>query len=354
MIKLANLKLGFDTGFSLAVDSLNIREGEVFAIIGPNGAGKTTLLNAMALLKAPSSGTLEIMGRDALAPANKMFLRRAMSVVFSQPYLTNDSVYHNVALPLALRGQTDGAAVDGALELFKISHLKDRNAKTLSQGESHRAALARAFVTRPKLVLLDEPFASLDERVKDSIARDLRRVLKASNAAVVFVTQDQGGALTLCDRLAVLVNGKILQQGEPQDIFTRPVSAEVADFVGVETILPGKVVSKQDNLCAVEAGGKTLQVIAGCEPGDSVFVCIRPEDVSVSLGADAGGRRNNFKAKVVSAAPWGLEYKVELDCGFTLQAAVTKQLVDGLAVKAGGEVYASFKATAVHLIKRIL
>ena len=359
MIKLSNLRLGFDTGFNLAVDSLNIREGCVFAVIGPNGAGKTTLLNAMALLRCPSSGSLEIMGRDALAPANKMFLRRAMSVVFSQPYLTNDTVYDNVALPLKLRGQKDRAAVEEMLELFKISHLKSRNAKTLSQGESHRAALARAFVIRPRLVLLDEPFASLDERVKDSITRDLRKVVKASNAAVVLVTQDQNGALTLCDTLAVIVNGKILQQGAPQDVFSRPVSTEVADFVGVETILPGKVASKQDNLCAVEAGGKTLMVVSDCEAGDSVFVCVRPEDVSVSLSADAGGRRNNFKARVVSVAPWGLEYKVELDCGFILQAAVTKQLVDGLGLSAkqrggsaGGEVYASFKATALHLIRR--
>ncbi len=354
MIKLSNLRLGFDTGFSLAVDALNIREGEVFAIIGPNGAGKTTLLNAMALLREPASGTLEIMGRDALAPANKMFLRRAMAVVFSQPYLTSDTVHYNVALPLKLRGENDPAAVGEALELFKITHLKDRNAKTLSQGESHRAALARAFVTRPKMVLLDEPFASLDERVKDSIIRDLRKVIKATGAAVVLVTQDQGGALTLCDKLAVLVNGRILQQGEPQDIFSRPVSAEVADFVGVETILPGKVVSQQDNLCAVEAGGLTLQAVADCAPGDDVFVCIRPEAVSVSLGADAGGRRNNFKAKVVAVAPWGLEYKVELDCGFTLQAAVTKQLVDGLGLKPEARVYSSFKATALHLIKRAI
>ncbi len=353
MIKLSGLRLGFDAGFKLEVDSLNIREGEVFAIIGPNGAGKTTLLNAMALLRSPEAGTLEIMGRNALAPENKLFLRRAMSVVFSQPYLTNDTVYNNVALPLKLRGRKDVSAVEEVLELFKITHLKGRNARTLSQGESHRAALARAFVTRPKLVLLDEPFAALDERVKDAISRDLKRVLKASNAAVVLVTQDQGGALTLCDKLAVLVNGKILQQGEPQEIFSRPVSAEVAAFVGVETILPGKVISKQDNLCAVEAGGKELMVVSDCEAGDSVYVCVRPEEVSVSLGADAGGRRNNFKSKVVSVAPWGLEYKVELDCGFKLQAAVTKQLVEGLALKAGGGAYASFKATAVHLIKRI-
>jgi len=354
MIKLRGLRLAFDTGFSLAVDELAIGEGEVFAIIGPNGAGKTTLLNAMAMLNAPDAGTLEIMGKDALAPANRLLLRRAMSVVFSQPYLVNDTVFNNVALPLALRGRKDPAAVERALELFKIPHLKGRNARTLSQGESHRAALARAFVTQPRLLLLDEPFGSLDERVKDAITRDLRRVVKESGAAVVLVTQDQSGALTLCDKLAVIVNGRILQQGEPQGIFARPASKEVADFVGVETILTGKVTSRQDNLCAVEAGGRTLMAVSDCEAGDSVFFCLRPEDVSVSLSADAGGRRNNFKAKVVSVAPWGLEYKVELDCGFIMRAAVTKQLVDGLGLKPGGEVYASFKAVAAHLIKRIL
>ena len=342
MIKLKDLRLGFDTGFTLSVDALNIRGGEVFAIIGPNGAGKTTLLNAMAMLRRPENGSLTIMGRDALAPENRLFLRRAMSVVFSQPYLVNDTVFANVSLPLKLRGRVDRAAVDAALELFRITHLKDRNAKTLSQGESHRAALARAFVTQPRLLLLDEPFGSLDERVK------------ASGAAAVLVTQDQEGALTLCDTLAVLVNGRLLQQGEPQEIFSRPASKEVADFVGVETILPGRVVANQDNLCTVAAGGKTLMAVSGCAEGDSVFFCLRPEDMSVSLNADAGGRRNNFKSRVVSVAPWGLEYKVELDCGFTAQAAVTKQLVDGLGLKPGCEVYASFKATAAHLIKRAI
>lgn len=354
MIKLSGLRVAFDSGFRLEVEELAVREGEVLAVIGPNGAGKTTLLDSMAMLTAPQAGRLEIMGRDALAPAGRLHLRREMSVVFSQPYLTGDTVFNNVALPLALRGRKDGAAVERALELFKISHLKDRDAKMLSQGESHRTALARAFVTDPRLVLLDEPFGSLDERVKDAITRDLRGVLKASGAAVVLATQDQAGALTLCDTLAVMIGGRLLQRGEPQEVFSRPSSKEVADFVGVETMLPGKVVSNKDNLCAVEAGGAVLMAVSGCAPGDSVFFCLRPEDISVSLSADAGGRRNNFRAKVVSVEPWGLEYRVELDCGFPAQAAVTKQLVDGLALKPGAQVHASFKAVAAHLIKRNL
>lgn len=351
MIKLSNLRLSAGS-FNLSVDALELRAGEALAIIGPNGAGKTTLLNAIAMLKDPASGTLEIMGKDALAPANRRLLRQEMSVVFSQPYLISDTVYNNVALPLKLRGRRDGAAVNGALELFKIAHLKDRDARSLSQGESHRAALARAFVTKPKLLLLDEPFASLDERVKDSIARDLRKVLKALRASLVFVTQDQRGALTLCDTLAVLVNGKILQQGEPQDIFTRPVSAEVADFVGVETILNGEVTAKSDNLCAVRVGGSMLEVVSGCDKGDKVLLCVRPEAVSISKAAEANSMRNHFRGRITAVEPWRLEYKLSMDCGFNLIAAVTKRSLDDMELKPGDEVFASFKATAAHLIRR--
>jgi tungstate transport system ATP-binding protein len=352
MIKARGLILKVNPEFTLSVDSLDVGAGEVFAVIGPNGAGKTTLLNTLALLREAGSGSLELLGLNALAPENKLFLRRSMSVVFSQPYLTNNSVYENVALPLKLRGLKDGAAVEHALELFKISHLKARSARTLSQGESHRAALARAFVTAPKLVLLDEPFGSLDARVKETIARDLRRALKAAGAAVLLVTQDQGEALTLCDKLAVMAGGRIAQQGAPQDLFARPATKEVADFTGVETILPGKVSAKDDNLCSIQAGGLTLEVISDCGPGDEVFVCVRPEDVSVSKSREAGSMRNHFSAKITSVEPWRLEYKVGLDCGFPLMAAVTRQSVDSLGLKPGLDVFASFKATAAHLIKR--
>jgi tungstate transport system ATP-binding protein len=352
MIRARGLTLRVSPEFTLAVDSLAVAPGEVFAVIGPNGAGKTTLLNTLALLREAGSGSLELLGRNALAPENKLFLRRSMSVVFSQPYLINDSVYENVALPLVLRGLKDAAAVEHALELFKLTHLKDRSARTLSQGESHRASLARAFVTAPKLVLLDEPFGSLDARVKETIARDLKRALKAAGAAVLLVTQDQGEALTLCDKLAVMAGGRIAQQGAPQDLFARPATKEVADFVGVETILPGMVSAKDDNLCSIQTGGHTLEVISGCGAGDEVFICVRPEDVTVSKSREAGSMRNHFSAKITSVEPWGLEYKVGLDCGFPLIAAVTRQSVDSMGLKPGLEVFASFKATAAHLIKR--
>jgi tungstate transport system ATP-binding protein len=200
--------------------------------------------------------------------------------------------------------------------------------------------------------LLDEPFLSLDARVKESIMRDLRQTIKTAGAAVIFVTQDQSEALALCDSMAVMMNGRILQHGSPQDVFARPVSKETAGFVGVETILAGEVTGKEANLCSIKTGVKTLEVVSACEKGDSVFVCVRPEDVTVSKSAEAGSMRNHFKAKIVSVEPWRLEYKLSLDCGFNLIAAVTKQSVEGLGLKAGAEVFASFKATAAHLIKR--
>lgn len=352
IIKLRRLDFRAVPGFSLVIDGLDIREGEVFSIIGPNGAGKTTLLNILALLQEIQTGNLEIIGKDARDHANKMLLRRAMSYVFSQPYLVNDTVYNNVALPLKLRGVRDRGQAAEMLELFKITALKDRNANRLSQGERRRVSLARAFVTRPRLVLLDEPFSSLDARVKEAIMCDLRKTIRDAGTTAVLVTQDQGEALALADTMAVIKAGRVLQQADPQEIFARPASMDVADFVGVETILGGEIIEKRENLCSVGVGGKTLEVVSACDKGDRVFVCVRPEAVAVSKTAAADSMRNHFSGRITSVEPWRLEYKLVMDCGFNLIAAVTKQSLDGMGLKVNDEVFASFKATAAHLIKR--
>jgi len=352
MIKLRNLDLRLPSGFALAIDSLDIKEGEVFAIIGPNGAGKTTLLNVLALLRETNPGALEIGGANALAAANRTGLRRSMSYLFSRPYLVNDTVYNNVLLPLKFRGERDAGRVAEMLEIFRITHLRDRGTGQLSQGERHRVSLARAFVTRPKLVLLDEPFSSLDARVKETIISDLGRITRAAKTTVVLVTQDQEEALALADTLAVIKDGCLLQRGEPQELFSRPASKDVADFVGVETILRGEIAAKSDNLCSVRVGGSTLEVISGCEAGDKVLVCVRPEAVTVSKAAEANSMRNHFRGKIVSIEPWRLEYRLSIDCGFSLIVGVTKRSLDEMGLKPGDEVFASFKATAAHLIRR--
>ncbi len=352
MIKLRNLDFRLPSGFALNIDSLEIREGEVFAVIGPNGAGKTTLLNILALLQEAKPGALEIGGSDALAPSSRTRLRRSMAYLFSRPYLVNDTVYSNVELPLRFRGERDSGQVAEMLEVFKIGYLRDRNATQLSQGERHRVSMARAFVTRPRLVLLDEPFSSLDARAKEAIIGDLRRITRAAKTTVVLVTQDQEEALALADVLAVIKGGRLLQQGKPQEIFARPASKEVADFVGVETLLDGEVKAKSDNLCSVSVGPATLEVASECAVGDKVLLCVRPEAVSVSKAPEANSMRNHFRGKIVSMEPWRLEYRLSVDCGFNLIAAVTKRSLDEMGLKPGDEVFASFKATAAHLIRR--
>jgi len=352
MIKIESLKLSFPGRLDFLIDELSIEEGRISAIIGPNGAGKTTLLNIIALFQKPDHGSIRIWGEDILKIRDKLNFRRKISFVFSQPYLINRTVYDNVVLPLRLRGIRGTQAVDEMLDLFKIGRLKNNTASTLSQGEKHRVSLARAFVTRPRLVLLDEPFLSLDARFKESLIDDLRRIISLNKITAIFVTQDHFEALALSDTIAVMMNGKILQMSSPEDIFTRPASREAADFVGVETIIEGLISKKEDNLCFIKVREKVLEAVSAYSEGDDVFICIRPEDVTVSKHMDTNSARNHFKAVIINIEPWRLEYKVSLDCGFNLIASVTAQSVKSLDLRAGGEVIASFKATAVHLIRR--
>lgn len=352
MIKIKNLRLEYSERFSLCIDGLTIEKGEIFTIIGPNGAGKTTLLNIIAMFEKPKCGDIEVFGNNILNGIDKLAVRRQMSFVFSQTYLTNSSVYDNISLPLKLRGDKSAGRVEEMLEVFKINHIKNSNATVLSQGEKHRVALARAFVTSPKLVLLDEPFLSLDRRYKESLIETLHKIIKARSITAIFVTQDQTEALSLSDTMVVMKDGRVLQLGRPNEIFTRPSSREVADFVGIETVVEGVIVDKESNLCFVEAKDKFLEVISTYEKGDNVFVCIRPESVIIAKTQEKTSARNQIKAVITSIEPWRLKYKINLDCGFSLFAYLTKQSIENLDLKLGQVVFVSFKATAIHLIRR--
>lgn len=230
MIKVENLFFSFSGNFSLSIDNLIITEGEVFTVTGPNGAGKTTFLNILALLEKPKSGRIEIFGRDILKEKDKLLFRRQMSFVFSRPYLLQGTVYDNVFLPLKLRGVRKRSYADEMLEVFKLTHLKDNAAFKLSQGEKQRVILARAFVTKPKLVLLDEPFLSLDPLSKKSLINDLQRIIKFNKITTLLVTQDRDEAISLAERIAVMKDGLILQVGKPQE-FIQPVPEKIANFV---------------------------------------------------------------------------------------------------------------------------
>ncbi|MDO8616413.1 MAG: ABC transporter ATP-binding protein [Dehalococcoidia bacterium] len=338
----------------LEVEELDVFAGEVLAVVGPNGAGKSTLIQVMALLERPASGRVLFAGR----PAHSRLLahRRRMAVVFQEPLLLDTSVEANVASGLALRGvpRADRKRRTAQwLERFGITRLAARSARTLSGGEAQRTSLARALALEPEVLLLDEPFAALDAPTRETLMDDLDGVLGSAAIATVFVTHDRNEALRLGDRLAVLIRGRIRQMGAPGEVFAAPADEEVAAFVGIETIVRGRVRSAEGGLATVDVAGRVVEAAGMREPGAEVLVCLRPEDVVLSPAAESPPQtsaRNRLPAVVRRVLPAGPYVRVELDAGFPLVALITKQSLEDLALAPGAQVVASFKAMAVHLI----
>jgi molybdopterin-binding protein len=355
LVTLRGIRHGYAGGFALDVPALDVRPAEVLALIGPNGSGKSTLLRVLGLLERPAAGEVCVGGR-AVDARDGLAARRRMATVLQDPLLADTTVAANVALGLGfrgIRGPAAGARVRHWLERFGVAPLAERPARTLSGGEAQRVALARALVLQPEVLLLDEPFASVDAPSRGALVADLGAVLRQERVATVLVTHDRGEAQALADRVAVLIDGRLRQVDDTAMVFQAPVSEEVARFVGVETIVGGRVLSSDGGLTRVRVGGRTLEVAATAEPGARVRVAIRPEDVTLMVppGPGAGSSARNVLAGAVAritATAAGI--RVVVDCGFPLVAAVTRRSVADLALAEGTPILAVFKASAAHLL----
>jgi tungstate transport system ATP-binding protein len=264
-------------------------------------------------------------------------------------------VYDNVASGLKIRGMSRSEirpVVQENLALFNVDHLASRSARKISGGEAQRTSLARAFATNPEIIFLDEPFASLDPPTKEAIIEDLGTVMRARRTSAVMATHDRMDALRLSKRIAVMDGGRIVQIGTPTEVMHQPVNEAVADFVGVETVLPGRVKGSSGGVLEVEVGGRSI-FATGFFPSDEQVTCfIRPESVVVFPAdyTDGSSARNLFPGKVAKIQTIGLLFRIQIDCGFTLIAHVTRQALDDLCLEPGKPVVAVFKATAVHVI----
>ena len=242
----------------LEVPDLAIRKGETLAVIGPNGAGKSTLVRVLGMLEQPTSGRVSFDGQVVLDPSpavDLVSLRRKTAVVFQEPLLMDNSVFNNVALGLRLRGvagQELAERVNLWLGRFGISQLADRQARTLSGGEAQRTSLARAFVLSPQLLLLDEPFAGIDPATRSAVQADVQQAILEAATTTVLVTHDRDEALMFGNRVAVLVGGHVAQVGPPDEVFSRPADAQVAEIVGVENVFPGTVDSSIDGVSTIK------------------------------------------------------------------------------------------------------
>jgi putative spermidine/putrescine transport system ATP-binding protein len=236
-VSLERLTLAYGRTVAVAALDLGIRKGELITLLGPSGCGKTTTMRAIAGLLTPKSGTIRIGGRDVtrLPPS-----KREVGLVFQSyalfPHLT---VFENVAFGLRLRGDRDlTRRVEAGLATVGLTDFAGRAPAALSGGQQQRVALARSLVMEPQVLLLDEPLSNLDARLRLEMRLELQRVQRETGVTMVFVTHDQSEALALSDRIVVMREGRIEQTGTPEEIYTRPVSGFVADFVGFETILP--------------------------------------------------------------------------------------------------------------------
>ena len=340
----------------LDIPALLLHENEVLSIIGPNGSGKSTLLLTLASLLQPTTGELRCRGEIISSRRSAETYRRRLAMVFQEPLLFDTTVFENVATGLKIRGISRNeikGRVQRSLELFNIRHLADRSARKLSGGEAQRTSLARAFAINPEIVLLDEPFASLDPPTRLALTEDLERILKETGTAAVMATHDQLDALRLSDRMAVMKSGRIIQDGPPVEVMHRPADEFVASFVGMENVLNGKIIAQKEGLLTVTLADHLIEFPGMSAPGEQALFCIRPEHITITT-SDPGGAtsaRNIFPATIRKIIPMGAYHKLYLECGFPLVAYLTSQSLGTLHLAEGTRVFASFKATSVHLIR---
>ena len=357
ILEAKNLEVNRGGAILIHVPSLLIQEGEIFSLIGPNGAGKTTLLQSLSYLLKPFRGEILFRGNRVESNHSVLEYRRKLAMVFQEPLLFDTTVFNNVASGLRIRGKKREQIRDRAmeeLERFGISHLKSRSARTLSGGEAQRTSLARAFALRPEILLLDEPFSSLDPPTRDSLIEDLEHILQQTRTTAMFATHDRLEALRLSDRIGVMNEGKILQIGSPEEVANHPVNELVASFMGMEAILSGKVIRRNEGTFSASVEGQEIEAVGDVRLGESVVLCIRPENITLSVGPSQEGTsaRNVFRGKIVKILPMGLYQKVQLDCGFPLVAYVTNHSLKELSLIEGRDVRASFKATAVTVMRK--
>ena len=358
-VRIEGLKHAYQGNTVLDIDELDMLEGEILAIIGPNGAGKSTLLRLINMLEKPTQGDITYWDGSHLADLSRKqrrVLGLQMAMVFQDPLLFKRSVKANVGYGLRARGvkgDEKNRRVADTLDMLGLSELVDRYALSLSGGEAQKVSLGRALVLKPRILLMDEPFASLDYPSRVAMRNEIMGIIKEMRVTALYVTHDHTEVLEMADRIAVIQEGRIQQVGTPGDIFNSPRNEGVAQFIGVETILEGRAVFCEDGLTCVRVNDIDIQVLADAKTGEKLKLVIHPEEVLLLRGSsEAGSARNRFLARITGVAVLGPLVKVTLDCGFRLVSYITRSSLEEMGLNVGDEVTAAFKATAVHVIRR--
>lgn len=310
--------------------SLDVHDGEIVSLLGPSGCGKTTTLRMVAGLETPDAGDIFFADQAVVVSSHRFSLppnKRNVGMVFQSyaiwPHMT---VAQNVAFPLKARRfpkREITERVQRALDLVGLSGFEDRPGPLLSGGQQQRVAFARALVTEPRVLLLDEPFSNLDAKLREQMRLSVKLLQKRLNIAMLFVTHDQIEALSLSNRIALMNFGVVQQQGEPRVLYESPVNEFVRDFVGRTVLFKGRVQSSNPSgqIAIAIAGGRDCVVFGrsynpnGIKNGDQVFIAVRPEDVEIqpALSATMPSGISPGTVKTTLFVGERIEYQVDVD-----------------------------------------
>ena len=333
--------------------NLKIKKGANLGLIGPTGCGKTTLLRIIDLLEHPDSGKIIFNDTDVLnsSKKEKMEIRRKIGMVFQKPVVFRGTVMENVAYGPDIRGQDKNALkkkITNILESLGLGGYEDRNAASLSGGETQRMALARVLINEPELLILDEPTANLDPISMEKIESILLD-LKKKETSVIIATHDLIQGQRLCDEIAIL-NHEIYQIGSPEDVFSKPTSRFVADFVGVKNIIQGNAESASEGLSGIKTGSLTIYSSESLK--GPVYVSIRPEDITLSLNKVETSALNEFKGEVAEISKQGALVNVKINVSSEIfMVYMTRKSFLDMELNLGSPVWIQFKASAVHVFK---
>jgi putative spermidine/putrescine transport system ATP-binding protein len=339
MIELRNVTKRY--GDLLANDrvDLQVRRGELLTLLGPSGCGKTTALRCITGHQRPDSGQVLIDDQDV---TDVPTYRRNLGMVFQNfalfPHMT---VYENVEFPLMIRNQPKGERanlVREALKLIRMETLEERYPRQLSGGQQQRVGLARALVYRPTVLLLDEPLSNLDAKLREEMRFEIRELVSQLGITAVYVTHDQGEALALSDRVAIMNAGRLQQVGTPQQIYEQPRTRFIASFIGLSDFLEGHVEAAEGGSVRVSVQGLELTLVADTllVAGQPVSLFIRPNNVRL-LDIQTEQRENVFDATVQKMTYLGeiIDYRVAMSNGVEMRVQTDgqQQILPGTPIK---------------------
>jgi putrescine transport system ATP-binding protein len=351
-------------GGSAAVEhlSLEIHQGEFFALLGPSGCGKTTLLRLIAGFETPSAGRILLDGID-LAPVPPY--RRPVNMMFqSYALFPHLDVEANIAFGLKQEGlpkQEIGERVADMLALVKLEGFGRRKPSELSGGQRQRVALARSLVKRPRVLLLDEPMAALDKKLRGETQFELMELQRRLGLTFVIVTHDQSEAMTVADRIGVMDRGRLMQVGSPADIYERPNSRWVAGFIGEVNLFEGRLGSDRTTVEDTPAGRLRTAAAVDADPGTAVCIAVRPERLRMTRllarpdeGQGEGHSENSIAGTIVDIGYLGdlSIYKVRIADGSVLKAAIVNSGAGGERLSRNDPVRLTFPPEAAIALTR--